>query len=218
MTPMTPRDPGLGKPVGAGRPGAQTGRTAGTWRSPGALRLLTRAVAALLVAAACDVPAAFRVGVPVGLLAVAAAGFAWWLAPAADDRPPAASVGRPALARRRAPTVLAAAAVVLAAVTGPPLWLGACVTALLIGYLVLTDPWISGATGPRAPRAARPLAPVLLALGTCAAVFAAAVLPLSHHRWTRLLAVLVLAATAAVLLLALLHPARPDDDEGRPRP
>lgn len=109
--------------------------------------------------------------------------------------------------------MLAAAAVVLAAVTGPPLWLGACVTALLIGYLLLTDPWISGATGPRAPRAARPLAPVLLALGTCAAVFAAAVLPLSHHRWTRLLAVLVLAATAAVLLLALLHLARPDDDE-----
>ncbi|WP_051951875.1 hypothetical protein [Actinacidiphila yeochonensis] len=86
------------------------------------------------------------------LLALLAA-VAWWAAPMTDERPVASSLRWPTLARRRRNTLLAAGAVVVAALTDPPVWDAACVTALLAAYLLATDAWTSGliAPAPAAP-------------------------------------------------------------------
>ncbi|WP_329128790.1 hypothetical protein OG552_01240 [Streptomyces sp. NBC_01476] len=162
--------------------------------------LTARVLGTALAVAACDPPAALHgPGIAVaGLVAAAAAG--WWAAPMTDERPLHNALRWKALAVRRRSTGLAAGAVVLAALTGPSVWTAACVTALLIAYLVVTDAWTGGVIAP--PGANRP-GPALIAAAACALVFLIAQAPLDGTSWSRLPAALALGATAVCLGLAL---------------
>jgi hypothetical protein len=92
---------------------------------------------------------------------------------------------------------------VVAALTGPPVWDAACVTALLSAYLLATDAWTRGVTAPPPRRT-----PPGVAAGTaaaCAVVFLAARVPLHGTSWARLPAALAVTATVACLAAALVH-------------
>jgi hypothetical protein len=161
----------------------------------------TRLLGTALAVAACD-PSALGGDSPGRwTLTVLAAAAAWWAAPMVDERPAATTMRWAALALRRRPTLLAAGAVALAAVSGPPVWIGACVTALLAAYLLVTDPWTYGLTAPRPrpPATGRALATA----AACAVVFLAAEVPLGRTAWARLPAALAVAATTTCLALAL---------------
>ncbi|WP_441248499.1 hypothetical protein [Kitasatospora sp. McL0602] len=157
---------------------------------------LTRAVAvALALGAAAP-------GLSGGSLFVAALAVlgAWWAGPVVAARPVRQSAAlRPMLVRHRN-TVFAAGCVLLAAVQTPPLWLAGCVTALLLGYLLLVDAFAAGPAGVRQWRArAVPAA----AYGASALVLAAACLPLDGLPWGRAVAALAVVGSAAVAGLAL---------------
>lgn len=137
------------------------------------------------------------------MVMVAAA--AWWAAPMTDDRPLTSNLRWNRVALRRRSTLLAAGAVVLAALTDPPTWLAACVTALLLAYLLVTDAWTAGVT---AALGRPPLGPPLSAAAACAVVFLVAQAPLAGTSWSRLPAALALGATAVCLGLALRRRSR----------
>ncbi|WP_328459843.1 hypothetical protein [Streptomyces sp. NBC_00448] len=178
---------------------------------PRAARLAVRCVGTALVVAACDPPAAVHGSKLMVALVVVAAALAWWASPMVDERPAQTSMRWPALAARRRCTVLAAASIVIAAVTDPPVWLGACVGALLLAYLLLTDAWTTGATAPTG----RPEpGTALVTAAACALVFLAAEAPLAHTSWARLVAAPAVAATTTCLALALRHRGAPADRGG----
>lgn len=163
-------------------------------------RLATRFLGTALVLAACDAPDAADASIGVWVLLLVAAAVAWWAAPMIDERPVQTSLRWQRIAARRRPTLLAVASVVAAAVTDPPTWLAACVAALFLAYLLITDDWIMGST---APRAARAPGPALTAAGAAALTFVCATVPAASTTWARLPAALVVAATAACLALAI---------------
>ena len=110
-------------------------------------RLTARFLGTALAVASCDPPAAFhRSGPATAMVVLVSPVLAWWAAPMVDERPVQTSMRWGALARRRRTTVLAAGSVVLAAWTQPPVWLAACVTVLLLAYLLATDTWTAGVT------------------------------------------------------------------------
>jgi hypothetical protein len=193
---------------GTDGPGPDTGRSGapGPGRSA-AHRLigehtLARVVGTALVVAAGDPVAAFHgPGINTAALVTAAAA-AWWWAPMNDTRPARTSMRWYRIAALRSNTVLAAGAVVLAAVTGPGPWAQACVAALLVAYLLITDQWTRGATAPRRTRSA---GPAVAASAAVAVVFLAARLPVPGTDWARLPAVVVLSAAACCLAVALLR-------------
>jgi hypothetical protein len=174
--------------------------------SAAADRLTARCLGTALVVAACDPPAALHSTGPAQALAVVLAVVAWWAAPMTDERPVQSALRWHAVALRRRSTLLAAVAVAVTALTDPPLWTAACVTALLLAYLVVTDPWTIGVGAPPGPR---PLGPALIAAAACAVVFLVAQAPIAGTSWARLPAALALAATAVCLGLALRRRAGP---------
>ncbi|MEV3853589.1 hypothetical protein AB0J38_04595 [Streptomyces sp. NPDC050095] len=78
--------------------------------------------------------------------------YAAWAAPGVDRRPYVTAFRWYELAAARRTTVLAAGVVVLAAFGDPAWWEAASVAALLVGYLVTSDPWSVGATAVRPAR------------------------------------------------------------------
>jgi hypothetical protein len=172
-------------------------------------RLAVRCLGVALALASCDLPSVLA-GSATGMTLVAVVAVAaWWAAPMVDARPVQTSIRWAALAARRRTTLLAAGSVAVAAATDPPVWLAACVGALLLAYLLVTDPWTYGVT---APRETRPdPAPALAAAAACAVVFLAAQAPLAHTSWARLPAALALAATTTCLALALRHRGVPEE-------
>lgn len=170
--------------------------------SPAGERLAARLLGVALVLAACDPPAALHASVVAQALVVLAAGVAWWAAPLVDERPVRSSTRPTAMAARRRTTLLAAGAVVIAAGTEPPTWLAVCVAVLLLAYLLVTDPWLFGATVPRGRPAATP---PLIAAAAGAVVFLAAQAPVADTSWARLPAALAVAATVTCLALSLRH-------------
>ncbi|MFJ8162564.1 hypothetical protein ACIRBY_16800 [Streptomyces sp. NPDC096136] len=174
-------------------------------------RPVDRLLGTALVVAACDPPAALRAPLPVGVLVLVAAA-AWWAAPLVDARPVLTSMRLRAVAAHRRTTVLPAAAIALAAATGPPVWLVACMAALLPAYLLVTDAWTAGATAPPGPPRATP---ALAAAAASALVLLAAQAPVARTASARLPAALAVAATAVCLLLAL-RTRRPAGGRGGP--
>jgi hypothetical protein len=168
--------------------------------SAAADRLTARFLGTALAVAACDPPAVLRSGGLAETLVVVVAAVAWWAAPMSDERPVQTALRWQNVALRRRSTLLATAAVVLAAATDPPVWVAGCVTALLLAYLLATDPWTSGISAP--PGSRRP-APALIAAAACATVFLVARIPLTGTSWSRLPAALALVAAALCLVLAL---------------
>ncbi|MBT3166861.1 hypothetical protein HTV80_27740 [Streptomyces sp. Vc74B-19] len=169
-------------------------------------RLTDRLLGTALAVAACDPPAALHASPLVKMLVVGAAVAAWWAAPMVDARPVQTSTRLRALAARRRTTVLPAAAIAAAAFTGPPFWLVVCVAALLLAYLLVTDPWTAGVTAPAGhPRAA----PALTAAAATAVVLLVAQAPVAGASWARLPASLAVAATVVCLVLALRARRRP---------
>ncbi|MGW4086426.1 hypothetical protein ACWEGS_25705 [Streptomyces sp. NPDC004822] len=163
-------------------------------------RVTDRLLGTALAVAACDPPAALHASPLVKTLVVGAALAAWWAAPMVDTRPVRTSTHWRVLAARRRTTVLPAAAIAVTAITGPPFWLVACVAALLLAYLLATDPWTAGVTAPAGyPRAA----PALTATAGTAVVLLVAQAPVAATAWARLPASLAVAATVACLVLAL---------------
>ncbi|MER6213566.1 hypothetical protein ABT213_05855 [Streptomyces sp. NPDC001674] len=163
-------------------------------------RVTDRLLGTALAVAACDPPAVLHATAPVQVLAAGAAAAAWWAAPMVDARPVHTSLRWYAVMGRRRTTVLPAAAVVVAAATGPALWLAACVAALLLAYLLVTDAWTAGVTAPRGrPRAT----PALAAAAAAAVVLLAAQAPVASTPYARFPAALAVAATALCPLLAL---------------
>ncbi|MFH7597374.1 hypothetical protein WDV06_20065 [Streptomyces racemochromogenes] len=170
-------------------------------------RLADRLLGTALVVAACDPSAALHASPPVRLLVTgAAAAAAWWAAPMVDARPVHTSLRWWAVVARRRTTVLPAAAIAIAAVTDPALWLVVCVAALLLAYLLVTDPWTAGVTAPPGrPRAT----PALAAAAAAAVVLFAAQAPTARTAYARLPAALAIGATATCLALALHTRHRP---------
>ncbi|OIJ69804.1 hypothetical protein WN71_000870 [Streptomyces mangrovisoli] len=169
-------------------------------------RATDRLLGTALAVAACDPPAVPHAPLLVKLLVLGAAAGAWWAAPMVDLRPVQTSGRWRTLAARRRTTVLPAAAIAVAAATNPAPWLVACIAALLLAYLLVTDAWTVGATAPPG----RPQAtPALAAAAATAVVLLAAQAPVGGTSWARLPASLAVAATAVCLVLALrtrLHP------------
>ena len=143
------------------------------------VRLTARFLGTALAVAACDPAAAFHHSALATAMVVLVALVAWWAAPMVDERPVQTSVRWGALARRRRTTVLAAGSVVLAAWTQPPVWLAACVTVLLLAYLLATDTWTAGVTATPDVRVTG--APALAAAAACALVFLAVVRTAGAH-------------------------------------
>ncbi|MGW4303234.1 hypothetical protein ACWEHT_26185 [Streptomyces sp. NPDC004646] len=168
-------------------------------------RLTDRLLGTALAVAACDPPAALHASLFVQVLFLAAAAAAWWSAPMVDARPAPTFLRLRSLAARRGTTVLPAAAIAVAAATDPALWLVVCVAALLLAYLLATDPWTAGSTAPPD----RPATPALTAAAATALVLLAAEAPVANTPWARLPASLAVAATALCLLLALRGRRRP---------
>lgn len=163
-------------------------------------RLADRLLGTALAAAACNPPAAVHAALPVKVLVVGAAAAAWWAAPMVDARPVLNSMRWQVVAAHRRTTVLPAAAIAVAALTGPAMWLVACIAALLIAYLLVTDAWTVGVTAPPG----RPQAtPALAAAAASAVVLLAAQAPVAGTSWARLPAALAIAATTLCLFLAL---------------
>lgn len=163
-------------------------------------RQADRALGVALAVAACNPPRTLGGPLIGWVLVLAAAGAAWWAAPMVDARPVVTSMRWSAVAVHRRNTLLPAGAVVLAATTAPAVWLAACVTGLLVAYLLLTDGWTMGAT---TPAGTDRTTPALAATAAAAVVFAAATAPVAHTSWSRLPAALALAATAACVALSL---------------
>jgi len=123
-----------------------------------------------------------------------------------DARPVLTSMRLRTVAARRRTTVLPAAAIAVAAATGPAVWLVVCIAALLLAYLLVTDPWTAGVTAPPG----RPQAtPALAAAAATAVVLLAAQAPVAGTSWARLPAALAIVATAACLVLVLRIRRRP---------
>jgi hypothetical protein len=162
--------------------------------------LTARVLGTALVIASCD-PASVLRGARIGILAVVVlAAVAWWAAPMTDARPVRTSARWSVIARERRTTLLAAGSVAVAAATEPPTWTAACVTGLLLAYLLVTDTWTMGAT---APRTARRPAPALTAAAAAAVVFLIASAPIHSTSWSRLPAALAIGATVTCVALAL---------------
>lgn len=170
-------------------------------------QLPARFLGVALAVASCDVAEAVHHNVGVKVLVAAAAVAAWWAAPMIDARPVRHSLRWFHVAARRRSTVLAVGSVAAAALTDPPTWLAACVTGLLVAYLLITDEWTRGCAAPRAARAAT--GPPLTAAAAAAIVFLGATVPVASTSWARLPAALALAATATCLALALRGRATP---------
>ncbi|WP_327292869.1 hypothetical protein [Streptomyces sp. NBC_01198] len=169
-------------------------------RAMDAHRLTARILGVALAVAACNPPRTLDGPLIGWALGLAAAGAAWWAAPMVDARPVLSSMRWGAVAAHRRNTLLPAGAVVLAAMTGPAVWVAACVVGLLVAYLLVTDGWTMGATTPPGTDRATP---AVAAAAAAAVVFAAATAPVAHTSWSRLPAALALAATAAAVALAL---------------
>lgn len=164
--------------------------------------LTARILGVALAVSACNPPRTLDGHLAGWALALAASGAAWWAAPMVDARPVLTSMRWTAVAVHRRNTLLAAGAVVLAALTAPAVWVAACVTGLLIAYLLVTDAWTMGAT---TPSGADRATPALAAGAAAAVVFAASAAPVADTAWARLPAALALAATAGCVALALRH-------------
>jgi hypothetical protein len=162
-----------------------------------------RLLGTALAVAACNPPAVVHARPPVQVLVLAAAVVAWWAAPMTDARPVLTSLRLRTVAALRRTTLLPAAAIAVAAVTGPALWLVACLTALLLAYLLVTDPWTVGVTAPRPPSARAQAGPALGAAAAAAVVLLVAQAPVADTSWARLPAALAVAATVVCLVLAL---------------
>lgn len=171
-------------------------------RAPQVHRLAARVFGAALAVTACNPPRTLDGPLIGWVLVLAAAGAAWWAAPMVDTRPVLSSMRWTAVAVHRRNTLLPAGAIVLSAMTDPAVWLAACVTGLLVTYLLLTDAWTQGATAPAGTDRATPAS---AAAAAAAVVFAASTAPVAHTSWARLPAALALAATAACVALALRH-------------
>ncbi|MFG1807999.1 hypothetical protein [Streptomyces sp. NPDC049040] len=169
-------------------------------RASDAHRLTARIFGVSLAVAACNPPRILGGPLIGWVLVLAAAGAAWWAAPMVDARPVLTSMRWHAVAAHRRNTLLSAGAVVLAALTAPAVWAAACVTGLLVAYLLVTDGWTMGATAPAGTDRATP---ALAATAASAVVFAAAAAPVADTSWSRLPAALALAATATCVALAL---------------
>ncbi|MFJ8921917.1 hypothetical protein B046DRAFT_04568 [Streptomyces sp. LamerLS-316] len=163
-------------------------------------RLPDRLLGTALAVAACNPPAALHAPLSVRMLVLLAAAAAWWAAPMVDARPASTPMRWRTVAARRRTTVLPATAIAVAAATGPPLWLVACIAALLLAYLVITDAWTAGVTAPPGPPQATP---ALAAAAATAVVLLAAQAPVASTSWARLPASLAIAATMVCLVLAL---------------
>ncbi|SHN24608.1 hypothetical protein [Actinacidiphila paucisporea] len=165
-------------------------------------RLTARLLGVALAVAACNPPRTLGGPLLGWILVLAAGGAAWWAAPMVDARPVLTSTRWTVVAARRRNTLLPVGAVVLAALTAPAVWLAACVTGLLVAYLLVTDGWTMGST---APAGTDRTTPALAATAAAAVVFAASTAPVAHTTWSRLPAALALAATTACVALALRH-------------
>jgi hypothetical protein len=207
---------GSTRPSGYGRsavpaPSAQQGPQPAAGRAALLAARLTsrptdRLLGTALAVAACNPPAALDEPLLVKVLVLAVAAAAWCAAPMVDARPVLTSMRLRTVAARRRTTVLPAAAIAVASVTGPALWLVACIAALLPAYLLVTDAWTAGVTAPPGRRQA---APALATAAATAVVLLAAQAPIADTSWARLPAALAIAATATCLLLALLARRRP---------
>ncbi|MEY9946091.1 hypothetical protein [Kitasatospora sp. GAS1066B] len=170
--------------VGSTGPGARLR----SWQLP------SRCLGLALAVAAADPVARSTVasGLPVAVLA---AGFAWWAAPAVDrtERPRGRLHHQLAWHRN---TALAVVAVLLAAVAPHRPWLTVTVAALLLGYLLHVDTYSPLHRPPgRAVAAA--------AYAASALVLLAAAAPTGSSSAARLLAVLGVAAAAGAVGLTL---------------
>jgi hypothetical protein len=165
-------------------------------------RLTARILGVALAVTACNPPRTLDGPLAGWALVLALSGAAWWAAPMVDARPVLTSMRWTAVAVHRRNTLLPAGAVVLAALTAPAVWLAACVTGLLVAYLLVTDGWTMGATAPAGVDRATP---ALAATAAAAVVFAASTAPVAHTAWARLPAALALAATAGCVALSLRH-------------
>ncbi|WP_329181868.1 hypothetical protein [Streptomyces sp. NBC_01477] len=168
--------------------------------APDLHRVTARTLGVALAVAACNPPRTLDGTVIGWVFVLAAAGAAWWAAPMVDARPVLSSWRWTATAAHRRNTLLPAGAVVLAAMTAPAVWLAACVTGLLVAYLLITDGWTMGATAPPGTDRATP---AVAAAAAAAVVFAAASAPVADTSWSRLPAALALAATVTCVALAL---------------
>ncbi|GAA3132026.1 hypothetical protein GCM10010521_17420 [Streptomyces rameus] len=102
--------------------------------------------------------------------------------------------------------MLPAAAIAVAALTGPAVWLVACIAALFLAYLLVTDAWTAAVTVPPGrPRAT----PALTAAAASAVVLLAAQAPVAGTSWARLPASLAVVATTVCLVPALRTRRRP---------
>ncbi|AUG82072.1 hypothetical protein CFP65_7494 [Kitasatospora sp. MMS16-BH015] len=159
-----------------------------------------RPVALALALAAADpslLATTPRLGVTLALPALA---LAWWAGPVTVGRPVRHSARWPAMLARHRNTAFAAGAVILTALTAPPVWVLACVAALLLGYLLLVD---AVAAGPAGLLQWRSHGVVAAAYGAAALVLAAGSAPLTGVSWGPALAALAVLGAAAVAGLAL---------------
>lgn len=171
---------------------------------PAADRLAARLLAAALTVAACDPSQAAGHGGGAWTLIAVLAALALWAGPMVDTRPVQSSVRWHRIAVRRRTTVLPAGAVVIAAFTDPGPWTAACLCALLVAYLLVTDAWTRGATAPRGEEPLRRrVMPALAAAAGTAVVFLVAQAPVPGTGWGRLPAALAVVAALACLTLAL---------------
>ncbi|MYX98733.1 hypothetical protein GT045_29010 [Streptomyces sp. SID486] len=169
-------------------------------------RITDRLLGTALAVAACDPPAVPQATPLVRVLVLGATAAAWWAAPMVDARPVLTSVRWRTFAARYRTTVLPAAAIAVAALTDPAVWLVACIGALLLAYLLVTDAWTAGVTAPPGrPRAT----PALTAAAASTVVLMAAQAPVAGTSWARLPASLAVVATTVCLVLALRTRRRP---------
>ena len=178
---------------------SRTGRLLARVASRPADRLLGTALAV----AACDPPAVPDAPLLAKVAVFVAAVAAWSAAPMVDTRPVLTSLRWQGIAARRRTTLLPAAAIAVAAVTDPAPWLVACIAALLLAYLLVTDAWAAGVTAPPGSTVRRQAAPALTGAATAAVVLLAAQAPVAGTSWARLPAALAVGATVVCLVLAL---------------
>ncbi|MFI5527965.1 hypothetical protein ACIA8O_05345 [Kitasatospora sp. NPDC051853] len=193
-----PATPPAGPPGGPS-PAPPAGRLPGLFAELGSAawtaRLLGLALVLAADAAVASTPAAWLALLPFTVPA------AWFAAPSAPGAAASGSNWQAVLSRHR-PTAFATGCVLLAALGGPPLWLAAAFTALLLGYLLYVDRLTSGSAAPSPRRQPAPAA----AYGAAALVLAAAAVPVGRAAPGPLVALLAVAGAALAAAVALWAP------------
>ncbi|MFB7667744.1 hypothetical protein ACFC1R_28100 [Kitasatospora sp. NPDC056138] len=165
---------------------------------PTPVRLARSLGTALAVAASA--PVALPEGPLAAVLVPAGAALAaWWASPAVVRRPVAVTFARRAQLARHRNTALAVVCVLLSALSTPPIWAAACVTSLLLGYLLCVD----AAAGPAGLRQLRSRWAPAAAYTASALVLLASYAPVAPSGWGRIIAALAVSCSAVAVGLAL---------------